>query len=391
MLKQINLDDRSYDELLKEAVEQIPKYCDGWTDFNAHDPGITFLELFAWLTEQQRYHLNRITDEHRLKYLKLLGVAPRAAIPAKLPVVFESANGFIPEGTIASIGGARYLTQENIVLNDCKMFLYRQGRDSWVSEDSFYGFTPFGSGSKPPKSGDCFFLRLSAAATEPLQLYFRLVPQNRVPMREGYCPIAVIRVDSVLEKRAYHCKIKDETYGFTQSGYIIIEPPFASNLLRISLTYCESAFQLKPPVFEWISARYSELIQHEDCNIGVIKEEQRFCVGDYKAGNPLPSYGGSEAESVAQAFARVREEMQTPYRAVTLEDYAELVRLTPGTCFESVNISSPALGKINISVSPVCEAYKKNIRRFLFNRKLPCAEIVFAEPALGELLELKVI
>lgn len=66
------LDDREYEALLEQATKLIPAYSDEWTDFNPHDPGITILEVLAWLTETHSYQLDQITDEHREKYLRLI-------------------------------------------------------------------------------------------------------------------------------------------------------------------------------------------------------------------------------------------------------------------------------------------------------------------------------
>ncbi len=85
-----NLDDRSFTQLVDEAKKLIPRYAPQWTDHNFSDPGITFIDLFAWLTEITLYRINLITDSHRLKYLKLLGIMPRPAIPAKVDLTFES-------------------------------------------------------------------------------------------------------------------------------------------------------------------------------------------------------------------------------------------------------------------------------------------------------------
>jgi hypothetical protein len=85
-----NLDDRSFDQLVKEAGKLIPLYAQEWTDHNVHDPGITFVELFAWLAEMQLYSLNRLTDRDYLKFLKLLGTKPLPASPAKVDVQFSS-------------------------------------------------------------------------------------------------------------------------------------------------------------------------------------------------------------------------------------------------------------------------------------------------------------
>ena len=44
MLNSINLNDKSYEDLLAEAVTQIPLYSREWTNFNRSDPGITILQ-----------------------------------------------------------------------------------------------------------------------------------------------------------------------------------------------------------------------------------------------------------------------------------------------------------------------------------------------------------
>lgn len=67
-----NLDDRTYAELMEEARALIPTYDPSWTDHNPSDPGITLIELFAWLTEMLIYRANRVPDQHLVTFLKLL-------------------------------------------------------------------------------------------------------------------------------------------------------------------------------------------------------------------------------------------------------------------------------------------------------------------------------
>ena len=45
MLKARNLDDQTYEEIVQAAEGRLPWLCPAWTDHNAHDPGITVLEL----------------------------------------------------------------------------------------------------------------------------------------------------------------------------------------------------------------------------------------------------------------------------------------------------------------------------------------------------------
>ncbi len=71
-----NLDDRTWNDLVEEAKALIPFYAPQWTDHNVHDPGITLIELFAWLTEMDIYQLNRIPERHRRKFLALAEIYP---------------------------------------------------------------------------------------------------------------------------------------------------------------------------------------------------------------------------------------------------------------------------------------------------------------------------
>lgn len=82
MLPDISLDDESYDEILDEAMNKVISMYPEWTDFNAHDPGITMLELFAMLKESQQFFADRIGDENKKKYLKLLGIQRKRKQPA---------------------------------------------------------------------------------------------------------------------------------------------------------------------------------------------------------------------------------------------------------------------------------------------------------------------
>ncbi|MEP6733592.1 MAG: baseplate J/gp47 family protein, partial [bacterium] len=82
----------------------IPRFAPGWTDHNIHDPGVTLIELFAYLTEELLYRANRIPDRHRRKFLALLGYAPRAPQPAScvLGVVLSAGSGslMVPRGAV---------------------------------------------------------------------------------------------------------------------------------------------------------------------------------------------------------------------------------------------------------------------------------------------------
>src|SRR5688572_3142593 len=69
-----NLDDRRFQDLVDDAKRLVQQRCPEWTDHNVSDPGVTLIELFAWMTDQLVYRLNRLPDRHYVKFLELIGV-----------------------------------------------------------------------------------------------------------------------------------------------------------------------------------------------------------------------------------------------------------------------------------------------------------------------------
>ena len=82
------LDDRSFQSIVDEAKKRIPQYCEEWTDHNVSDPGITLVELFAWMTEMVMYRMNQVPDLHYVKLMEMLGVTLKGPVPAEAPVSF---------------------------------------------------------------------------------------------------------------------------------------------------------------------------------------------------------------------------------------------------------------------------------------------------------------
>jgi hypothetical protein len=81
------LDDRTYADLIAEAQALIPSLYPEWTDHNPSDPGITLIELLAWLSEMLLYRADQVPDRHRLVFLRLLnGPEPGASLIAAADV-----------------------------------------------------------------------------------------------------------------------------------------------------------------------------------------------------------------------------------------------------------------------------------------------------------------
>lgn len=71
-----NLDDRTYAELVADAIAQIPIEAPEWTDHNPSDTGIISIEMLAWLTEMVLYRVNQIPEANQAQFLSLLKGQP---------------------------------------------------------------------------------------------------------------------------------------------------------------------------------------------------------------------------------------------------------------------------------------------------------------------------
>ena len=82
------LDDRHFQDIVDQAKLLIPHYCREWTDHNVSDPGVTLIELFAWMTDMLLYRVNQVPDKNYLKFLEMIGVQLEEPRAATAPITF---------------------------------------------------------------------------------------------------------------------------------------------------------------------------------------------------------------------------------------------------------------------------------------------------------------
>ena len=102
------LDDHTYDSIVAEMRSRVSRYTPewqpAWSDFNDSDPGVTMLQVFAWLGEMLAYRMNQVPTLSQLKFLQLLGVELRAAEPAQAQITFPMTAAFPRSTTIVPLG-----------------------------------------------------------------------------------------------------------------------------------------------------------------------------------------------------------------------------------------------------------------------------------------------
>ncbi len=119
------LDDRQFQDIVDEAKKRIPHYCKEWTDHNVSDPGVTLIELFAWMTDIILYRLNQVPDRHYIKFMEMLGISLKEPIPAQVPSTFwlsapQETSVLIPAGT--EVASTQTETEPSIVFTTNENF-----------------------------------------------------------------------------------------------------------------------------------------------------------------------------------------------------------------------------------------------------------------------------
>lgn len=97
------IDDRSYDDIVAEIRTRIARYTPEWqpvwSDVNDNDPGITMVQVFAWLSEIMIYRLGKVPEHNYLKFLQLLGIelnpAESAIAEISFPVKAAHTEAFV--------------------------------------------------------------------------------------------------------------------------------------------------------------------------------------------------------------------------------------------------------------------------------------------------------
>lgn len=231
------LDDRRFQDLVDDAKRQIARRCPEWTDHNVSDPGVTLIELFAQMTDQLIYRLNRVPDRQYVTFLDLLGVRLFPPTAARAPLTFwlsapQPDTVRIPAGTQAAT--VRTETEEAIVfetavdLDIVRTELARlgsmiDGRTMRDHTEALAKRTRFYCFSEVPQPGDALYVGLSDAA-----------PSCAVTLRFR-CRIEGVGVDPDRPPLAWEawdgdewvpCELEhDETGGLNRDGDVVVHIP----------------------------------------------------------------------------------------------------------------------------------------------------------------------
>ena len=235
MLPDIQLDRMTFEEMVNVAKNKIVSFYPEWTDFNYHDPGITLVELFAWRKEIQQYEMDHIGEEHKRKYLKLLGANIRHRSGAQCFVTAEvSSPCLIPNGCRLEASGVIFETTGEQMLPGvsitcclgwCKeQISFLDGERLELGQP--FSFYPFGSKAR---EGTCLYIGLSGPLPvgEGMALTIQVDKQEsliRNPAADGSVPLAKLEF-SYWDGTGFQSVelIREETFGLLLDGQIVFK------------------------------------------------------------------------------------------------------------------------------------------------------------------------
>lgn len=233
MLPEISLDTEGFAHIRQEMLQMISSLYPAWTDYNVHDPGITILELLAWLKEIQQYHMDQVSAAQLDQYLKLLGQKRRGRREARALLSLSSERAVnVPRGSRFFAGGFCFETEEALSLPSAKLLLCaceEGGRWTFADERQLafsgqFAFRPFG---EEARLGSCFYLGLAAplAMGERTALYVRVKQsdaQRRNPVDPSLPALSELRFSYYSADGWQELSLeRDETCGFLQDGFLV--------------------------------------------------------------------------------------------------------------------------------------------------------------------------
>lgn len=237
MLNNRNLDDKTYEQLMAEALTQIPLYTGEWTNFNPSDPGITILENLTAFEILQQNQINQITPAIQKNLLKLAGFEAKKGRCARvlLEAKHQTRKLTFPVNQKFLLGDLCFETAKNTELHPCHLTgIY--GINGEAQMDYSYLLDPEVRvpanifGEQPAAGSSLWFTADSLPeAGEELIVYVTVADRyNRNPFPEkGNNAFAALKWECYTEQGFVEMKVKDTTGCFLVSGEIRMRLPGA--------------------------------------------------------------------------------------------------------------------------------------------------------------------
>lgn len=338
-LPALNLDDRTFQQLVDEAKLHVARGCPAWTDLSPGDPGIMLLEVFAHLTEVMIYRLNRLPEKAYIEFLSLIGVHVEPPSAASAALRFSRKRSAetrieIPRGTRVAVERAAGASPaEPVIFATASAASLAPGLTS-IEVVAYHGeFVEaelVGHGTGLP--GLSVFVRrppIVAPAGSELQLVVGVeVPEGELAQRVPAVRAAgkTFRIWNEVESFT-NLPLDSPVYlADRATGVISFAPALRRRRSDSKLEDRPEALAAVPPAGREIRLWYWRG-GGPDGNVAAgTLTTLRDPILEVEVTNPSPAIGGRAGESVENALLRGPQEFHSLQRAVTARDFELLAR-----------------------------------------------------------------
>ena len=347
-----NLDDRSFTDLVAEAVARIRQLDPEWTDLTVHDPGVVLLEGMAHLTDILLYRLNRVPQRLYATFLNLLGTSLGPPGAAGVTLEFSRPKpgppAVVPRGTRVTCppGAPGAPTPVFTTLADTTI-AEGQTTATVAAADVELHREEVGTGTGGP--GQSFQLAHAPGVAGPGVAGGIQVPEGSLASGQAV----------VVGGRSFRICREVAVFADAEPGEPVYRLDRSAGLL--SFAWYEAGAEHPPAVPEagmqvlvWYQTGGGERGNVAAGTLTVLRDPLPDGI---KVTNPAPATGGHEAEDLATALRRGPRDFQARDRAVTARDYEVLAtrnggveRAHAGTRREAWAFAAP--GEVEVVLVP---------------------------------------
>lgn len=313
------LDDRTFADLSVELRSLIPQYDKRWTNHNPSDPGITLIELFAWLAEILIYRMNRIEKRNYLTFLELIGVppsSPQTIVTFKINISKAAlpADFVLLRGTRVSARDER--SGEEIVFETTVDMPYSE--ENWDADRSVWVFKGSAVNTLVIENE---LLGLSSGAPRQ-EFSLKQGPLFLAQEQESYAgnPVVSVETSGTAEPWTYKADLLSSGPG---DKHVTAEP--LTGLIRFG----DGMNGKVPPSGSKLLCTYRRLGGTAG-NIAagrittLVDSLSGISTSDISVFNEYAATGGTDGETLDDLLARGLGSLQGRYRAVSDEDFEYL-------------------------------------------------------------------
>lgn len=293
MLEPISLDNQGFEEIFRKARSQISEIYPAWTDYNYHDPGITILEMLAFLKEAQQFHMNYNNPQVLKNFLALLGGVEKDTVPAILELDFKDG--------LTLKKGSKFWTQDICMESSELLTVVPDTITGITTQNGFFRknqlpkILPFG---EIPKVGDSCYIHLSTPLEVEKDYQLSLKFKNKYPRKEitsleNFMILGDFNLEYLTEKGYETLHTNDTTARFLQDGTLSFT---VSEEMKIGSVHQNDGYFLKftltkddydfPPVISDISLSCAQVVQRDTKAVMI---ETKY-LSDYETDNKKIDY-----------------------------------------------------------------------------------------------------